>query len=189
MQKVFKYILPLTPLNSVTLPSGFKVLSVQVQHGNICMWVQLDPSAKSVLTQIAILSDGEAFPRGYDRCYAGTVISPDGADVYHIFYSSEVSKDQEPLQPVKFEIYEYKVALTANQIQTLPKGSTVLNVFVKDNELYLVVKARTKETGTEVLTLMILGTGEPFSKNFKGEYINTFQLDGGAYVFHAFYRK
>lgn len=188
MQKIFKYLLPLTPLNTISLPSGFKVLSVQIQHGNICMWVQLDPGAKHVMTQIAILATGETFPRGYDGCYAGTVLSPNGMEVYHIFYSSVETTEQE-VEDVKFEIYERKVALTANQIQTLPKGSTVLNVYVRDNELYLVVKARTKETGTEVLTLMILGTGEPFSKDFKGEYINTFQLDGGAYVFHAFYRK
>ncbi len=34
--------------------------------------------------------------------------------------------------------------------------------------------------------LSIFGTGHPIQEDYDGEYIDTFQLEGGALVFHAF---
>lgn len=81
MRTIWKIIL--TPANwqTVSLPEGYKILSVQMQRDNICMWCEVDPGEKEVQFTVFIYATGD--PVGTNLHYIGTV--QDGDLVWHVY--------------------------------------------------------------------------------------------------------
>ena len=84
---VYKYVLPLRPSGSVTLPQGARPLSVgeQPQEGaSLSLWCEVDPVAPATeRRRYWIVATGRAVPR--DGVYVGTVLSEGGALVWHVY--------------------------------------------------------------------------------------------------------
>jgi len=74
--KIWKYALQLTQLQTVALPVGFKLLTVQMQGPEITLWALVDPVADRREVSFLIIGTGHDIPNTYGitgRIHAGTV--------------------------------------------------------------------------------------------------------------------
>ncbi len=84
----------------------------------------------------------------------------------------------------KRTIWKYALEVTDLQIIRLPFGARPLGVQLQFGEpmLWAMVDP---SAPLEARSIVTLGTGNPFS-GIAGEYLGTYQLTGGALVFHVF---
>lgn len=82
----------------------------------------------------------------------------------------------------------YKYQLNASQATRLelPVGATPLRVDIQSGS-YCLWAMVDPDAETETRTFEIFGTGHPMP-DFERRFINTFLVNGGSYVFHAFER-
>lgn len=82
--QIFKYQLPIgAAVPVLRMPSGGRVLTVQLQHGVITLWAEVEPEAPRVSRTFRIVGTGQAFdPTGLD--YVGTVQAESGL-VWHVY--------------------------------------------------------------------------------------------------------
>lgn len=84
MKRIFKYQLQLQPSQSLQLPGGAVVLTLQVQHGQACIWALVDDSNPLVTRTFRIVGTGHQLPEG-PHYYVGTYQTDGGAFVWHVF--------------------------------------------------------------------------------------------------------
>jgi len=83
MRTIHKYIL--SPYNEkVDMLAGAKILHVGVQRGAICIWAEVDTSAKFVERRFGVYGTGHTMPTEPGK-YIGTVMLADGDLVFHIY--------------------------------------------------------------------------------------------------------
>lgn len=84
------------------------------------------------------------------------------------------------------KVYKYKLSSHRETELNLPSGSQVLRVDVQNGEtcLWALVDP---DKHTELRVFEIFGTGHQMP-DFARQFINTFFVSGGEYVFHAFER-
>ncbi|MGI8639230.1 MAG: DUF7352 domain-containing protein [Pyrinomonadaceae bacterium] len=84
-------------------------------------------------------------------------------------------------------IYKYNLQVTDKQQIELPKEAKILCVQVQHGEPQLWAEIDTAAT-LEARMIEIFGTGHPISQEIgqSRRYISTFQIDNGAFVFHAY---
>jgi hypothetical protein len=84
---VYKYELKLTDEQSVNLPKGAEVLTIQVQHDTPCLWAMVDPNAPKEARFFETFGTGHVIrtDMGVERSYIGTYQIHDGALVFHVF--------------------------------------------------------------------------------------------------------
>lgn len=80
---IWKFPLLIRDQQSVSMPKDAEILTVQMQHGEACLWAEVDPTEKTEVRTILILGTGHAFRRGLMRKYIGTV--QDGDFVWHVY--------------------------------------------------------------------------------------------------------
>lgn len=80
-------------------------------------------------------------------------------------------------------IYKYRLEVEDEQRISMPSGAQILTVQMQDNwpHLWALVDPI---LASEERTILIRGTGHDAPG--VGRYISTFQMQGGALVFHAF---
>lgn len=85
------------------------------------------------------------------------------------------------------KIYKYTLSKTGRQVVVLPKGFTILDIQVQhlDICLWAIVDPNNEE---EDIVFTIYGTGDTLPTKY-GEYVKTFQLANGDYVFHVFMER
>lgn len=84
MKTVWKY--PITPnVSDVQMPKGAKVLTVQMQNGQPCMWVLVDPDEKKETRTFMLIGTGHKVSPGVDLKYIGTFQLEEGRLVFHLF--------------------------------------------------------------------------------------------------------
>ncbi len=66
------------------LPTNAKILSVHIQDDDICMWVEMDPSALCFPRHFAVYSTGAVLPDMPGR-FLGTVLLRGSTPVFHIY--------------------------------------------------------------------------------------------------------
>lgn len=87
-QTIHKYPLELVDLQTVPMPSGARVLCVQVQRDAPCLWAMVHPENPTELRTIEIFGTRREFPeieRQQSRGYVGTFQQHDGELVWHVF--------------------------------------------------------------------------------------------------------
>lgn len=62
---------PLTTLDKIEMPAGAEVLSVQMQHGQACLWAVVDPAAQRETRRFCIHGTGSGFDHDHGR-FVGT---------------------------------------------------------------------------------------------------------------------
>ena len=97
MKTIYKYILEPVGAQTLQIPSGAEFLSVQMQHGNLCLWAIVDPEKLLENEYFVIVGTGHPVPEKPKYLqYLGTVqqaarlknLFPehaDGALVWHVF--------------------------------------------------------------------------------------------------------
>lgn len=84
MRAVFKYTLQLLKWQTIAIPVGGKILCIDAQSNEPCMWVDVDTyETNRIDVSIEIYCTGEFFPDG-NKEYLGT-FQIQGGYVYHAY--------------------------------------------------------------------------------------------------------
>lgn len=85
MKKIYKYELMMADEQTIELPKHSKILTVQIQNGNICLWALVFP--QEVMQKYKVRIIGTGHPAGYVDAddYIGTVQQNEGQLVWHVF--------------------------------------------------------------------------------------------------------
>jgi hypothetical protein len=84
MQKILKFPLSTSDVQTLEIPVDAKILCVKVQHGHPCAWVMLDPLAPTALRHITLYSTGRIVPERIGR-YIDTILMHEDRLVLHVF--------------------------------------------------------------------------------------------------------
>lgn len=84
--RIWKYPLEITDSQPVPMPTGARILTVQVQHGQPCLWALVDPTRASKYREIRMVGTGH--PADGLTNYIGTFQADGGALVFHVFEAS-----------------------------------------------------------------------------------------------------
>ncbi|MCK9369278.1 hypothetical protein M0R04_05005 [Candidatus Dojkabacteria bacterium] len=85
MKKIYKYKLEITDNQKVTLPVDSDFLSCQMQNGELCMWVLVNPNEKETFTaEILVIGTGNPIKEDLDN-YGHMATVQDGSLVWHVF--------------------------------------------------------------------------------------------------------
>ena len=87
-----------------------------------------------------------------------------------------------------YVIWKYPVVFGSHFELTMPEGARVLKLDIQfnDPQMWFVLDP---DQPIEVRRFQILGTGNPFDNLEELEYIDTYQVNGGQYVWHVFEHK
>jgi hypothetical protein len=82
---IWKFQLDRVDSQQISMPKEAQVLSVAMQHGNICIWATVSPDAPNEDRVFEIRGTGNPLPADFyeDRIFIGTVF--DGPYVWHVF--------------------------------------------------------------------------------------------------------
>ena len=88
MKTIWKFNIVTTDRQTVSMPRGAEILTVQVQNGAVCLWAKVDTEAPSQLRDIETFGTWHpmAEESGARRQYIGTYQLRRGGDlVFHVF--------------------------------------------------------------------------------------------------------
>jgi hypothetical protein len=84
-------------------------------------------------------------------------------------------------------IYKYEIETTDTQELNLPYGAEILCVQVQNGKPCIWALIDTEQNLIDEHTIITVGTGHRLGYTFsKANYLGTYQLQGGALVFHVF---
>lgn len=83
-RKIYKFPLKITDTQTVEMPPSAKILTAQMQNGNLCLWALVDaePELEKQPRVIEIIGTGNPFPERLRRYISTVQIS---AEVWHVF--------------------------------------------------------------------------------------------------------
>ena len=82
MKTIHKYTLQLTEWQSIQMPAESKILTIQMQNGVPCMWVEVDTSLQSVTRKFLTVGTGHAI--NDEVVYLGTYQLYSGGLIMHV---------------------------------------------------------------------------------------------------------
>jgi len=82
MKEIWKY--KLEPRTELEMPEGARILSVQNQHEQPCLWALVEVSMPKVKRMFTIYGTGHSLPANPGN-YLGTFQLQMGAFVFHVF--------------------------------------------------------------------------------------------------------
>lgn len=85
MITIYKYPLKVTDGQTVTMPAGAELLSVQVQNGIACLWAKVDTGLGNENRIIHIYGTGHPIENGLPLKYISTFQTLNGELVFHAF--------------------------------------------------------------------------------------------------------
>ncbi len=84
--KVFKYPIPTKDSFSLLLPKEAKILAVQTQKNNPCIWALVDTNAPNETRRFRLAGTGHPIDENMDDLnYIGTFQMLDGVLIWHLF--------------------------------------------------------------------------------------------------------
>jgi hypothetical protein len=81
---IWKFTLAPGNAAGVSMPIGANILHVHEQHGDICLWAEVDSKAPYELRRIAIYGTGHEMPAD-PGAYIGSVHLANGRLVFHVY--------------------------------------------------------------------------------------------------------
>lgn len=85
MRTIWKYPLQSTDVQSIGLPEGAKILTVQVQQDEVCMWACVNPNKQLEPRTIHIYGTGYDVQNSEQLKYISTFQLHNGNLVFHAF--------------------------------------------------------------------------------------------------------
>ena len=86
MKTIWKYELETTDGQSIDMPIGAEILTVQMQNGSLCLWAKVDSDAPKERRKILIRGTGNSI--GEVVAYIGTFQLAVASLVFHVFEAS-----------------------------------------------------------------------------------------------------
>jgi hypothetical protein len=87
--RIYKYELQVADAQTVRLPAGSIMLSVQDQGGALCLWALCDITREDALRYVYIVGTGNPANGVEHATYVGTAQQMDGRLVWHVFAGEE----------------------------------------------------------------------------------------------------
>ena len=84
MKKVFKYKLEILDYQEIELPIDSQILSVQMQHKQLCLWALVNPSNPKQIKTIRVAGTGHPII-DTNLKFIGTVQQLKGHLIWHVF--------------------------------------------------------------------------------------------------------
>ena len=84
MRVIWKYPLRITDQQTIKIPFGAEILGVQAQRDQPVLYALVEPTAKSIDTEILTFSTGQYFTEE-NIYYRGTYLINNGSFVGHVF--------------------------------------------------------------------------------------------------------
>jgi hypothetical protein len=81
---IWKYPLEAVERQIIKMPYSAQILTIQTQHNQPCLWVQVDETQRPIERTIAIYRTGHPLPSGAIS-YIGTFQIDRGTLVFHVF--------------------------------------------------------------------------------------------------------
>lgn len=89
MTTIRKYPLAVEDRQTVALPTGAQILTVQTQHNTPCLWALVEARGNYEERTIWVFGTGHHLDCSVDLAYIGTFQLHDGALVFHVFEETE----------------------------------------------------------------------------------------------------
>ena len=86
--RIYKFKLDIEDMRLVRMPKGAKILSVQNQREEVCIWAEVDPDAHQTIRRIAIHGTGHTVTPGGQ--FVGTFQLSGGDFVGHVYDHGEI---------------------------------------------------------------------------------------------------
>ena len=84
MKSIWKYPLEVTDEQTISAPSGAKLLHVALQGGDLCVWAEVSPAAIKAPLPIRIYGTGHDLPDDPGK-HLGTFMLEGGTLVFHAY--------------------------------------------------------------------------------------------------------
>lgn len=84
MITIHKFELYPATVQSMMMPIGAEILSVQVQHEHPYLWAKVDTDVDRATRRFAVIGTGHEIPEGVIE-YIGTIQLEGGSLVFHVF--------------------------------------------------------------------------------------------------------
>lgn len=85
MKTVYKFPLETTDLQSVEMPIGAEILTIQTQNERACIWALVDVEQPLEKRHFEMFGTGHPVPANAERKYIGTFQMSGGRLVFHCF--------------------------------------------------------------------------------------------------------
>ncbi len=85
MKSVWKFELPITDRFSIPMPVGARLLNVETQNEQPCLWALVDPAAEKEGRQFRLAGTGHPINNPDELSYVGTCMMRGGGLVWHLF--------------------------------------------------------------------------------------------------------
>lgn len=85
MTTIHKFAVPVAETLEIEMPKGAEVLTIQVQHGDPCIWARVVPFAPPEVRKFRWFSTGEPMPDRASLKYVGTIQQIGGSLIFHLF--------------------------------------------------------------------------------------------------------
>ena len=85
MREIWKFAVPVDDPVAIKMPKGARLLTVQAQGSEMCIWAEVNPKGAPEKRYFAIFGTGNPMPSGmgYSDVYVGTVQI--GRFVWHLY--------------------------------------------------------------------------------------------------------
>lgn len=83
MSAIWKYTLTLAGIQSIDMPKGARIVHVESQFEQPCVWAIVDPNAEKEAREFGILTTGLSFNEA-ECSYLGSFLLRNGAFVGHL---------------------------------------------------------------------------------------------------------
>jgi hypothetical protein len=86
-KRIYKYELAITDTQTIAMPEGAEILTVQAQRGTPCLWALVNPELPATERRIETFGTGHPVlsDTGVERRYVGTYQISGGSLVFHVF--------------------------------------------------------------------------------------------------------
>ena len=84
MKSTWKYILKVKTTQEIEIPLDAKVLHAGEQHGEICIWCEVNPDHFTETRTFQVYGTGHSMPPA-NRKFINTVLMSGGYYVYHVY--------------------------------------------------------------------------------------------------------
>lgn len=84
-KSIWKFQLSVTDIQSLYIPADAKILSVQVQHGEPCVWALVDTDKRDESRVLRTFGTGHPIGTSDNLVFIGTYQLHGGGLVFHVF--------------------------------------------------------------------------------------------------------
>lgn len=85
MKRIYKYPLSIAPVQTLGIPAGATLLTVQTQRNQPCLWALVDPERLQEEVRLRMVGTGHEFEDADQWEYLGSFQLDAGMLVFHVF--------------------------------------------------------------------------------------------------------